>query len=126
MSKKEIILMGDATVVVRSFEEAICTMPTGTRASNTVEPFDDIDIHLGTIVYDFNVLESGSVVFKLNPKGESYYVTMFGIMFSPSEGDVKEKMGEIKGIDEEISALYEKRNKILETLEHCDDKEIGF
>lgn len=118
--------MGDAMVVEKSFDEAICTMTTGTIASNTEEPYDDVDIDFGTIVYDFNVLESGSVVFKLKKDDEPYYVTMFGIMFSPSEGEVKSKIGEIKSIEEEISFLYDKRNKILDTFEHCDDKKISF
>lgn len=82
---KVINIMGDDMRVIKSFDKAVCKH--GTTGGLTAEPYNMVDIDYEQVVYDFNVLESSSVVFKLNPEDEHYYVTMFGSMFSQENGE---------------------------------------
>ena len=124
--KKTITLMGDEHNITQSFEKSMCVMKTGTRATNTQAPYDTIDINFGDIVHDFNVLESSSVIFKINPNDEHYYVTMFGIMFAPIESDLDKKVKKLNEIENEINALNTEHNEILDTIKRTDNKKISF
>ena len=82
---KKLNLMGDDYIVIKSFNEAMCIH--GTRASMDREPFDSIDIEPNQKVYDLNVLETSSIVFKINKDDDFWLITMFGKMFQTMEGE---------------------------------------
>lgn len=124
-----IMLMGKAIKVEKSFPKVFCSIPTGTRGSNTAHPYNTIEVKFNDVFYDFKLLESGSVIYKQKEKDKNYFVSAFGIMFSPvKEKDPKtdKKIKRVKEIESEVSKLLTERNKILKSLGKCDDRVINF
>ena len=123
---KQITIMDRTMGVVRSFDKAICTCVTGTRANHTVHPFGQSDVKFGDVLHDFHVLESGSVAFKLDPKDESYCLSGFGIMFSPHTEANEARVNFVNVQQGKINKLLDKRNVVIEEFEHCDEKPIFY
>lgn len=112
--------MGQEIVVTKSYEAAVCINSFPISAAGTEEPFEDEEIQLGDLVHDFNVLESGSVVFKTKPDGP-YLVTMFARSFAPPTRELKSKVEELIKIEDEIDSLSERREEIWESISKCVD-----
>lgn len=113
-----ITLLDDEISIEKEYEMAVCVYETtGQNFTN----FEDVPIKLGQKVFGVKILETGSIIFKLEPDSESYIVTMFPQMFGfPTE----EQMIEVKNLEETISKSQYRINEIYKSIQRTGYTDI--
>lgn len=109
---KTIHLLDMKFTIEKEFEMAVCIWETW--ASNT-ETYERVDIAFGQRVHNVKILNTGSIIFTIEPESNVYMVTTFPQMFGlPTEEDVKkiENLKEaIKKHQMEINAIFDRIEK---------------
>ena len=113
-----ITLLNQEITIEEEYEMAVCIWETtGQNLSN----YEDVPITLGQKVFDIKILESGSIIFKIEPDTPEYTITMFPQMFGfPTE----EQMIEVKNLEEAISKSQDRINEIYENIQRTGYTDI--
>lgn len=104
--------------ITKEFDLAVCVIET--RGTN-LNDYSTIEIELGQKVYNFKILESGSVIFTLSQDSEDYIVTMFPQKFGfPTEM----QLTEIKELEKTVKESLNKINEIYNSIQRTGYTEI--
>jgi len=114
-SMKTIKIFDKEMSIKDEFDVAFCVWET--KGTN-LDDYTDQLIEVGQAVFDVKILESGSIIYKIEGYGDSYFVNMFPQMFGFPE---KEQIDEIKFLRDEKSKISDRITEIYESI-----KRTGF